>query len=114
MTDQIAQNIVQAISPIVPVFYSEAETESYPYAVYSYSPVFYRTKDEIYKIAATDVEVHVYGPDYDILQAKQDQIISALAALTGDQFTVRVRSTISSRTEGVWDLTSYYSIIQKF
>ena len=33
MIDSIGETIVRVVGPIVPVYLSEAETESYPYAV---------------------------------------------------------------------------------
>lgn len=114
MTDRIAHAIVEALSPIIPTYLAEAETEGYPYAVYSYEPTWSYTKDGAYKITADDVTVTLVGKDFDDLHERQQTAIEALQAITGERFSCRLKSTATSRTEAVWELTTYFRIIQKF
>ena len=46
MTESIGTRLTALISPIVPLYLSEASTDTYPYAVYSQTLTYRRDKDE--------------------------------------------------------------------
>ena len=50
MIDSIGETIVRVVGPLVPVYLSEAETESYPYAVYELQSNPRLTKDGVARL----------------------------------------------------------------
>ena len=82
MIDSIGETIVRVVEPLVPVYLSEAETESYPYAVY-----------ELQTLSDAMVE-------------------GLLALNADRAWAVQVTSQSKSCTEGVWVLTTNLQINQ--
>jgi len=116
MTESIGIMLTNVCKGIVPFFLSEAQTESYPYAVYEYTPQEFRTKDGIYKITA-DVYIRVYSEDADDAEAKAAAIKEALDAYCGTaynngQYILRLQATTESCTEGVWQIELQYFVKQ--
>lgn len=112
MIDSIGETIVRVVGPLVPVYLSEAETESYPYAVYELQSTPRMTKDGV---AGYDgvAGINIYGKDFDELQALSDEMVEGLVALNADQaWAVQVTSQSKSCTEGVWVLTTNLQINQ--
>ena len=104
MIDSIGETIVRVVGPLVPVYLSEAETESYPYAVYELQSTPRLTKDGVAGYDGVAV-INIYGKDFDELQG--------LLALNADpEWAVQVTSQSKSCTEGVWVLTTNLQINQ--
>ena len=116
MEDLIGTTITSTVDSIIglglPFYLYEAESDTYPYAVYFYSPEFFSTKDGVYKIAA-DVTIQVYSMNFDEAFVKAKTIESALlAGMNDSQFRTRLSSTSKDCVEGVWNVEFVYSIIQ--
>ena len=112
MVDLIGTTITSTVGEIVPFYLYEAEEESYPYAVYYYTPGFYSTKDGVYKITA-NVTVQVYSQDFDEAFDLAEQIQEALEeGMNTTQFRTRLSSTSKECVEGVWNVEFVYNIIQ--
>ena len=63
MKDEIGIRLTALVGPIVPFSYSEAETDSYPYAVYDLETRPSMTKDGIHHLTG-DVTIIVVSEDY--------------------------------------------------
>lgn len=112
MEDQIGTTVTSTVGGIVPFYLYEAEVDSYPYAVYYYTPEFFSTKDGIYKIA-TDMTISVYSQDFDEAFGLAEDIQSALIAGMNDtQFRTTLSTTTKECIEGIWNVEFVYNIIQ--
>lgn len=112
MKERIGEIICEKLSGIVPVYLSEAETEAYPYAVYTadFTPV--RSKDEILKISA-DVVLSIVSNDFDSAELIADNAIGLLAELNYDrQFSMTLRGWSKTCSEGVWSIDMRMNINQ--
>lgn len=104
MTERIGKRLTEVISPIVPVSLSEAETESYPYASYSYTPEAKRTKDGIvgYRANAT---ITVVSSDFDEAHDIKNSIVSAIESqMRGDGIYAAVGDWSPACDEGIWTI----------
>lgn len=111
--NNIGKKLVEVIGDIVPVSLYEAETESYPYAVYEMQPEYHRTKDGVYKITA-DVPVTVYGKVYATARDAAEAAGKAvLEGMNGDGFRATLSSTDERCVEGVWQLELRFAVTQK-
>lgn len=116
MEDLIGTTITSTIDSIIgfglPFYLYEAESDTYPYAVYFYTPEYFSTKDGVYKIAA-DVTIQVYSMDFDEAFGKAQTIETALlAGMNTAQFRTRLSSTSKECVEGIWNVEFVYNIIQ--
>ena len=116
MEDLIGTTITSTVNGIagfgLPFYLYEAEVDTYPYAVYFYTPDFFSTKDGVYKIAA-DVTVQVYSQDFDEAWNKAQTIETALlAGMNTAQFRTRLSTTSKECVEGIWNVEFIYNIIQ--
>lgn len=112
MEDRIGKTLTATLGDITPVYLYEAETDTYPYAVYWYEPEYFSTKDGVYKIAA-DVPVQVYSDSFDEAYALAGEIREALlSGMNGGAFRTRVSTTSKECEEGVWNIETVYNITQ--
>ena len=111
MTDRIGIKITELLQPVVSLNLSEAEADSYPYAVYYYTPVVQYTKDGPYKISAS-VTVEVYATDFD----EGYDIMGTVRALISEGMTGEFSAVLSSEdcscSEGIWLLSLNYTVNQ--
>lgn len=111
MTEAIGAKLVELIRPICPVWLSEAETEAYPYAVYSQTVSEHRTKDGVYKYTA-ETTINVVSKNFDEADSIANRIKAALAeGLTGG-FSGMLRTQNNDCTQGVWDIELQYFVKQ--
>ena len=116
MEDLIGKTITSTLAATegltVPFYLYEAEQDTYPYAVYYYTPEFHSTKDGVYKISA-DVTLQVYSQDFDEAYALAEQIRTALEqGMNTSRFRTRMSATSKECVEGVWNVEYVYNIIQ--
>lgn len=112
MTDSIGTRLTALISPIVPLYLSEASTDTYPYAVYSQTLAYRRDKDEVYAITA-DTEIHVYGKVFGEVEAKARQIVTKLESDMRDgTYVATLRTVDRDRVQEIWDIQLSYTIKQ--
>lgn len=111
MTESIGKQLTTLCAGIVPFFLAEAETESYPYAVYDQTTQEWRSKDGVYQITADSI-IRVYDKDFDRAQARADAIKAALDGNVDGQYIIRHRSTNKDCQEGVWSIEMNYYVKQ--
>ncbi|WP_322290569.1 hypothetical protein [Paratractidigestivibacter sp.] len=110
MKESIGEKIVELVSPLVKFYLSEAETESYPYAVYDMDVTPYYTKDGVYRYSA-DATVRLFGKDFDELDGLWTKIEDALMMM--DQgYTSTYTGYSKTCTEGVWQIEMNFNILQ--
>lgn len=109
---ELNERIYNTISPIIDVNLSEADTESYPYAIYSTQVADLRCKAGVYA-KEISLRVDVVGDKFDICQEKGDDIYAALVEefTTQDSVITRTNSEHNS-TYGVWNLIYEFRIIK--
>lgn len=113
MTETIGEQITSLCTDLVPTFYSEAETESYPYMVYDQVVTEHRTKDGVYKLTS-EVELKVVSNDFD----EADDAASAVADcidsfMNEDPYTARKGMVSKDCVEQIWTIQMNYTITQK-
>ncbi len=111
MIESIGTMITTTCGSILPFYLSEAETESYPYAVYEHTLREWRDKDGVYQITAEGT-IRVYSKDFDEAQQKADQIKTALESVADDQYVIRPITTNKDCTEDVWVIELSYFVKQ--
>lgn len=112
MKETIGIRLNELISKYVDIYLAEAETEEYPYAVYSsdITPVY--VKDGIHHYQA-DVVITVYAKDLDIINPIVEKILDAVAAdMSGGKFSARLTRDHSDCMDGVWSRELNYTINQ--
>lgn len=112
MTERIGIQFTHLVGPLVSLFLGEAETESYPYAVYDYdvNPVY--SKDGVDGLSS-ELTCVVVSNDYDEAQNIADAIVETLASdMQTDEFFAYLRNTGSSCEEGIWTINLEYNIKQ--
>lgn len=113
MTEKIGETLADLMTDIVPLYYSEAETEEYPYAVYAMevSPVL--TKEGVHKLSAT-LAIEIVSTDYDEADEIAGQILDAIETgmNDGSVFLSSLQQTRTTRTEGIWILRLDYNVYQ--
>lgn len=97
----------------IDIYLSEAECETFPYAVYDadYTPSY--DKDGIYKIVG-DITVNAYSKDYSEAQELAESINTLiLDNFASDGYTVRVLSQLKKDCQQeTWSVTYEYRITQ--
>lgn len=112
MKETIGIRLNELISKYVDIYLAEAETEEYPYAVYTsdITPVY--VKDGIHHYQA-DVVITVYAKDLDIINPIVDKILDTVAAdMSGGKFSARLTRDHSDCMDGVWSRELNYTINQ--
>lgn len=112
MTESIGIKINEIVSQFVDVYLAEAETEEYPYAVYTstITPVY--TKDGIDHYQS-DVVITIYDKDLDAINPIASKIQQAIISLmSGGKYSSRQLRDYSDCTDGVWSRELSYTINQ--
>ena len=112
MKETIGIRLNELISKYVDIYLAEAETEEYPYAVYTpdITPVY--VKDGIHHYRA-DVVITVYAKDLDIINPIVDKILDTVAAdMSGGKFSARLTRDHPDCMDGVWSRELNYTINQ--
>ena len=102
MKETIGVRLTELASQYVSFYFSEAQTEEYPYAVYTSSVTPVYTKDGIHHYEAS-VAVTVYAKDLDVVNPIADAISSAIRDDMNDgQYFSRQLSDESDCSDEVW------------
>lgn len=112
----ISERFFSIVNVMVPLSLSEAETETYPYAVYSHNPTYYTTKDsnEPYK-AVSDVSLTIYGQDFEQISDLSSKVCAKiLEGMNGEGFGGRLTRTAKNCEEGTWYIEMDFEITQLF
>lgn len=110
MTDDLGKDLTTALAGIVPLYYAEAETESYPFCVYTRVIRENRTKDGVVSIFS-ELTLDVVSDTYAVAKEKADSVRTAVEAL-GTDYIIAFQACEPSCTEGIWAFTIDYNIRQ--
>ena len=113
MIDKIAIALTAAVGDIVPFYYSEAEEDTYPYAVYNLvsTPVY--TKDGVHRIDGS-VTLSVFAEDLDNADRLMSQIDGAITAqMNNSEFSAHLIRTSEECVNGIWS-ENYVYLIKQF
>lgn len=111
MTEAIGTKLTTLCKDIVKFYLSEAETESYPYAVYEQTVQEFRSKDGVYK-ATAESTIRVYSNDFTEAQTKATAIRAALDDYSTGGYVIKFLRQNKDCTEGVWALELVYYVKQ--
>lgn len=112
MEDSIGKALTATLAEVTPIWLYEAETDTYPYAVYFYTPEYFTTKDGVYKIQA-DVTVQAYSEDADeAIDLAEDIQEALLPGMNTSVFRTRLVTTTKECVEGIWNIEHVYNITQ--
>ena len=110
--ETIGIRLTELASQYVSFFFSEAQTEVYPYAVYSSSVTPVYTKDGIHHYEAS-VTVTVYAQDLDTINPIAEQIAAAVRNDMNDgQYFSRQLSDNSECSDEIWSREMRFTIKQ--
>lgn len=112
MKETIGIILTELASKHVEFYFSEAQTEEYPYAVYTCSPSPVYTKDGIHHYEA-DVRVTVYDKVLDRANSIAESIMADIASgMNGDQYASRMVSDATDCSDEVWSREMIFTIKQ--
>lgn len=112
MKETIGVRLTELASQYVSFYFSEAQTEEYPYAVYTSSVTPVYTKDGIHHYESS-VAVTVYAKDLDVVNPIADAISSAISNDMNDgQYFSRQLSDDSDCSDEVWSREMSFTIKQ--
>lgn len=112
MIEKIGKRLTEIISPIVPVNLSEAETESYPYAVYDYIPEPKVTKDGVVGYRA-ETTLSIMSPSYDEAHGIFEQIASAIeTGMRSAEMYANILNWSPECEDGIWSINISLTINQ--
>lgn len=112
MKESIGTKVNEIGSRYVDFYLAEAETEGYPYAVYTNSVTPFHTKDGIHHYES-NVVITIYALDLDKADRIAEQIHAAITAeMRSGQFSSRLTSSYPDCVEGIWSRELSYTIKQ--
>ena len=110
MRQQLEEILYGALSSVLPSFNEEAETESYPFAVFSLDYETLYAKDGPYAVKAECV-IDVVADSFDVAKDRFHNGIKAVGdALSGAAYMYRMVSDKKTCTEGIWVITATFNI----
>lgn len=112
MKDTIGIRLTELASQHVEFYFSEAQTENYPYAVYEAPSTPVYTKDGIHHYEAA-VTVTVYDKALERVNEIAEQIISDIMGSMNDgQYASRMNADTTYCTDEVWSREMSFTIKQ--
>lgn len=111
MTERIGIEITKALAGVCNIMFAEAESDSYPYAVYNYTPVAKRTKDGINGWKA-QVTISVVSPEYDEADFLSNKVVDTIRESQMDGVYAALVEARTDCSEGVWIMELVYNCNQ--
>ena len=112
MKESIGIKVNEIGSRYVDFYLAEAETERYPYAVYTNAVTPFYTKDGLHHYES-NVVITIYALDLDKADQISDQIQAAISAeMRNGQFSARLLSSYPDCVEDIWYRELSYTIKQ--
>lgn len=112
MKETIGIRLTELASEYVDLYFAEAQTEEYPYAVYTSSVSPFMTKDGVHHYEAS-VVVTVYAKELEKVNAIAGHILGAVANYMNDgQYASRQLSDNTDCTDEVWSREMSFTIKQ--
>lgn len=113
ITENIGEKIVTLIGSIVTLYLSEAQTETYPYAVYEQTVMPIDDKGPDAVAYESDTIIRLYSKDFTDADAKLQSIKTAIAAgMEGPQYFASLNSEQKNCVDDVWCMELSYQIFQ--
>lgn len=109
--DRLGADLKTAIGGSVRLYLNEAETESYPYAVYTREIEEKRTKDGIYRISSA-LTITVVAKTFSDLKTCSTAVRSAIGNLDRGRYVVAHQRSASECQDGIWTNEIVYNIHQ--
>ena len=110
MTDDLGKDLKTAMAGIVPLYFAEAETESYPFCVYTRVIRERWTKEGVVDILS-ELTLEVVSDTYASAKDVADRTRTAVEAL-GSKYRIAFQSCEPTCEEGIWDFIIDYNIHQ--
>ena len=108
----ISKKLLEVVGPIIPLYYAESETDSYPFAVYVQEVVPRYTKDGPYKYVSA-LDIYVVAEDSDSVETKSAAIVSAVVAdMNAGAFTAKLLRENVSCDGGIWQKELNFTITE--
>lgn len=112
MKETIGIKLTELASPHVSFFFSEAQTEEYPYAVYTSSVTPVYTKDGIHHYESS-VVITVFANDLEVVNPIAENILEAIKnGMNNSQYASRQISDNTDCTAEVWSRELSFTIKQ--
>lgn len=114
MKETIGIRLNELLSKHVDLYLAEAETEEYPYAVYTCTVTPVYTKDGIHHYSS-NITITVYAKDLDVVNPISEKIITEISQnMRNRRYSSVLLSDSSDCTEGIWFRELNYTINQKY
>lgn len=111
MKESIGIEVNDIVSRHVDLYLAEAQTESYPYAVYTNSVTPVYTKDGIHHYEATIV-ITICTLDLDEADEIADNIVADMERYLPEGYYARLESSYPDCVEGIWTRVLTWNIKQ--
>lgn len=112
-SEGISKLLHDTLQGIVPLYFAEAETNSYPYAVYDHIITPHFTKDGIYKITS-DCTITIFAEDEDTCVEKAGLVEAAISSdMNSGSFSAQLRSTQEGCDNKIWTYEMNYLITER-
>ena len=110
----IGTQLYSLLKDVAPLYLAEAETDSYPYAVYELTPEPLYTKDGPVGYRS-DVPFRIYTKDFDTANAIAAAVVTALeAGMQGAQYYAHLVRTYNECASGIWTITLELIVTEYF
>lgn len=112
MTDSLRDKLVNVLADVVPIYLSEADKESYPWAVCDMTTHPLRDKDGVYGYTG-DATIRLVGQDPAALDTLRASVEGAIATGMHDgTFSSRLTDITKECVEDVWTIELTYTLKQ--
>ena len=112
MIDSLRSKLVDTLAGIIDLHLSEAEENSYPYAVYDLTSSPLMDKDGVYAYSG-DTTIRIVGDVFKEIDDIRSQVESAiLSQMHGEVFSSRLNDVTKECTGGIWTIELTYTLKQ--
>ena len=112
MTDSLRAKLTDTCKSVISLNLSEAEQDTYPYAVYDMTTVPLMDKDGVYGFSG-DTTIRIVGPEKQSLEVLRAGIESAiLSGMNDSAFTSKLNDTTKECVDGMWIIELTYTLKQ--
>lgn len=112
MKDTLREKLSSVLEGVVDIYSSEAEENSYPYAVYEMTTAPIYDKDGISHFEG-DATIMLVGDSFDDLDDARADVENAIATQMRDSsFSSRLRTIDKDCVEGIWTIELTYTLKQ--
>jgi len=110
-SERIGDIFNAACAGVLPVFLSEAETEDYPYLVYTSTVTPVVCKDGVIGYTSS-LNARIYSNDFDDAESKAADVADAVQDNIPDNYLFIPATLERSCTDGVWEISLTWNVKQ--